>query len=38
MVRQCIKKDNLDMPEELSEASEVIGKEEAKCYYENYRK
>lgn len=38
MVRQRIKEDNLDMPEELAEASEAIGEEEAKCYYENYRK
>jgi DNA helicase TIP49 (TBP-interacting protein) len=38
MVRQRIKEDNLDMPEELAEASEAIGEEEAKRYYENYRK
>lgn len=38
MVRQRIKEDNLDMPEELAEATEAIGEEEAKRYYENYRK
>jgi hypothetical protein len=38
MVRQRIKEDNLDMQKDLAEASEAIGEEEAKCYYENYRK
>ncbi len=38
MVRRQMKEDNLDMPEYLSEVSEMMDEEEAKCYYENYRK
>ncbi len=38
MVRRRMKEDNLDMPEYLSEASETMDEEEAKRYYENYRK
>ncbi len=38
MVRRQMKEDNMDMPEYLSEASEMMGEEEAKHYCENYRK
>ncbi len=38
MVRQQMREDNLDMPEDLAEVSEIMPEEEAKRYYENYRK
>ncbi len=38
MVRRRMQEDNLDMPEDLAEASETMPEEEAKRYYENYRK
>lgn len=38
MVRRRMQEDNLDMPEDLVEASETMPEEEAKRYYENYRK
>lgn len=38
MVRQKIKDDNLDMPEDLAEASEAMSDKQAKHYYKNYRK
>lgn len=38
IVRRHMQEDNLDMPEDLAEASETMEEEEAKWYYENYRK
>lgn len=38
MVRRRAKDDTVDMPAELVEAEETIGTEQAKRYYENYRR